>query len=134
MRIYSLNSYNTLEKELIWANKLVLDDMYFLEAVWGKVANKATPTGVIIWVNNSYLTYATDNETVLKQTVAYAPKEMQRLYEVDTSASITWDDVWSFFKVSTDSKTVDVASKSTTAGQLKLIKTLSDKKWVFELV
>jgi hypothetical protein len=61
IRLYESNGHKTSTLSGIGANSLVLDGSYFVKQTAGIVA-KATTGTIIVWVNETETTFASDNQ------------------------------------------------------------------------
>jgi hypothetical protein len=105
------NSYNDTQLSWVWANSLALTDYCFVTKT-GNVIDKAVAWGLIVWVNDTIATYASDNQTVDKKEVNYTPSETGRLYRVTiTGGTITVADEGKFYNLS-DEVTVNGTTES----------------------
>lgn len=87
---------------LIAVNSLALTGQTFLKSSGTGFVNVATAsTDRIIGVNETFATFAADNQTNAKKVVNYVPKTEMRVYEVAISAgAVTKADEGKFFSLS----------------------------------
>ena len=150
IRLYESNGYKTSTASGIGANSLVLDGSYFVKQTAG-IVDKATTGTIIVWVNETETTFASDNQTVAKKEVVFVPATADRLYEVEiTWGTITKADEGMYYDL-TDADTVNWTTGSaiksvvntSDAGattdpvltkQVQLVKFLTATKSIFRIV
>lgn len=121
----------------VGANNLTtLAGGFFLKRT-GNIVDKATaPTDRIVGVNDTRAVFASDNQTVAKNTVKYVPKECNEVYEVTIAGgAVTVADEGKFFNISA----TDVVNGATVATaiatmQLELVRFISATKGEFRIV
>lgn len=127
------NSYENRQGTGVGANSLELTDTCFVTKA-GNVVDKAAATELIVGVNDTIATYASDNESADAKTVNFTPVESNRLYEVTiTGGTITAADEGKYYDLS-DEVTVDGATESTTTGQVELVTFKTATNSIFKIV
>ena len=107
-------------------NSLSILSGEFVKIVSGLV-DRVAPWDKIMWVSITKKDFTSTNETIAKKEVVYSPCDENDTFIITTDGGeLLQADVGSYFDVKslTDHR-VDYATKSTTAGQLKLIRVLS---------
>lgn len=133
IQLWTQDNYARNSQTGVGANSLVLDGKYFL-ARTGNVISKAVAGGVIVWVNYTEKTFASDNQTVALAKVEFEPADTQVSYIVEIAGgTITVADEGKYYDL-TDADTVDGATESTITGQVQMIKFISATKWIFKIV
>jgi hypothetical protein len=127
------NPYSHFSKTGLAKNSLALTDAAFV-FVAGGIVDVAVAGGRIDGVSATVKTFASDNQTVAKDTVEYTDVSSQALYTVTiTGGTITAADEGKYYDLS-DSVTVDGTSESTTTGQLRMVKFVSATSAIFQIV
>lgn len=117
----------------IAGNSVTVADADFVSKVGGYVV--AATTGVdIVGIAAGGQTFASDNQTVAKNTLSYISTETQVEVDVEIAGgAITQVDEGKFYDL-TDKDTVDGITESATTGQLQLVKFISATKGRFRVV
>ena len=127
------SSYNGWTDTWIWANSLVLTTPVFLKSV-ADVVSLAWVWSDIVWVNNTVKSFASDNETVAKAKVEYAPTKLNKEYIVTiTWGTVTSADEGKFYDLTAASNVVDWTTESATVWQVKLTRFISATRSAFEI-
>lgn len=109
---------------------IVSDDLVSLSG--GFVVKATDSTGAIEGVSKTNKTFSATNESVEKEKVIVVNDSDLRL-KLTADAAITEANVGSYFTINAD-QTVDVATLSATAGQLRLEEVYSDTVGIFSIV
>jgi len=127
-----VDSYWVDSENGIGKNNLVILDAIFVKKTWN-IVDKAGATDDIAWVSYTTWVFASDNETKAKKVVNFAPKKLHNKYEVTIEwGTVTAADENKTFDLKTETS-VDWTTKGT-GTKLRLVKFLSAKKWIFEIL